>query len=171
MRELKIYVAGPDVFRKDGVSVLESKKDICEKYGCIGITPFDKMMDFNQSSEAIRSSIYLSNVNYIKECDVIIADLNNFRHNEQDAGTIFEIGFATALNKQVLFYSSDSRTLLEKTQELQPNHTIDGKQVFDDNGMEIENFNGQFNLMINESGTFVNGDFEDAVKMLVEKTA
>jgi len=167
---MKIYVAGPDVFRRDGVEVLENKKNICEQYGYIGITPFDKQMDFSRKNSAIRQDIYKNNIQYIKECDIVIADLNNFRHNEQDSGTIFEIGFATALNKKIIFYSSDKRTLLEKTVEAQINHyTTDGNQVFDDNDMEIENFDGQFNLMINESGTFIHGTFEDAIKYLAEQ--
>jgi len=162
----KIYVAGPAVFRKDAVEYLNTQKKQIENKGYEALIPLDKNIDFDREPELIRAEIFQKNVEHIKNCDIVIADLNNFRHNEQDSGTIWEIGMAYGLGKEIYIYSEDNRTLLEKTQEEDKNTTTDGASVFDSNEMEIENFGGRFNLMINECVTkFVLGSFEDVLAL------
>ena len=163
---LKVYIAGPDVFHMDGQNILKMKKEYCEKKGFIGLTPFDTEVDLSNTKENIRYKIYENNIEHLKNCDIVVADLNNFRHNEQDAGTIFEIGYATALNKTIYFYSSDDRNLVEKTREKDEKSYSDYNGFRDSNDMEIENFDGRFNLMINESGTFVHGDFFNVIDLI-----
>lgn len=99
----KIYIAGFDVFLKNALEDLETKKELCSKYGFIGLIPFDANVDFTQPNETIRKEIYLANVKMIDEADIIIANMNNFRHNEVDSGTVFEIGYAVAQKKASIY--------------------------------------------------------------------
>jgi nucleoside 2-deoxyribosyltransferase len=166
---MKVYIAGPDVFRKNGMEVLDSKKYLCEEVEYEGLTPFDKKFDFtNKTNAEIRHVIYSNNVSLMKECDIIIADMNNFRHNEQDSGTIFEIGFGSALGKPIYIYSDDDRLLLDRTLDNVKNPETVGNLVYDDNGFEIENFGVGYNLMISESTTFVKGTFQEALDKAYE---
>ncbi len=162
----KIYIAGPDVFLKNAVEDLNNKKEFCQKNNFVGMIPFDANVDFTQSNKKIRKDIYEANIKMIQNTDIVIANMNNFRHNEQDAGTIFEIGYAVALNKEVYIYSDDNRTVIEKTTEVDKNFHIENGQYYDTQEMLIEGFDAKFNIMINESVEFINGTFEDVVKIL-----
>lgn len=164
----KIYIAGFDVFFKNAVEVLNNSKELCTKYGFIGMIPFDGDVDFNQSNENIRRDIYVENIKMIDECDIVIANMNNFRHNEVDSGTVFEIGYATALKKEVYIFSSDNRTVVEKTKECDDKVYEENGLFYDRNDLMIEGFDSKFNIMINESSKYINGDFEDVLKELVK---
>lgn len=166
MNKLKIYIAGPDVFLKNALEDLNKKKDFCQENGFIGMIPFDGNVDFSQSNEKIREDIYKANIEMIQDCDIVIANINNFRHNEQDAGTIFEIGYGVALKKKVYGYSSDTRTVIEKTAEVDSGYYVENSQYYDSNNMLIEGFDANFNIMINESVELVYGSFEDVVEII-----
>ena len=164
----KIYIAGFDVFLKNAVEDLNQKKELCSKYSFIGMIPFDGNVDFTKSNENIRKDIYVENIKMIDKCDIVIANMNNFRHNEVDSGTVFEIGYATALNKEVYIFSSDNRTVVEKTKECDDKVYEENGMFYDRNHMLIEGFDSKFNIMINESSKFIHGDFEDVLKELVK---
>mgnify|MGYP000117894470 CR=1 FL=1 len=164
----KIYIAGFDVFLQNAVQDLNHKKQLCEKYGFKGMIPFDGEVDFTQSNKKIRFDIYHENIKMIDECDIIIANMNNFRHNEADSGTVFEIGYGVALKKDIYIYSSDNRTVVEKTLECDDKAYEKDGMYYDKNDMLIEGFDAKFNIMINESSEFICGDFEDVLKVLVK---
>lgn len=86
----------------------------------------------------------------------MIANVNTFRGYEPDSGTCFEIGYATALGKKVVAYTSQSRPMTE--------------WVKDENGYTVENFGFPVNLMIAVSSDIVIGTAEDAIKLLKENT-
>lgn len=166
MKLKKIYIAGPDVFLKNSLQDLNEKKNYCNKNGFIGMIPFDANVDFTKSNENIRKDIYEANIKMIQECDIVIANMNNFRHNEQDAGTIFEIGYGVALGKKTYIYSLDTRTVIEKTIEVDKDYYIEESLYYDKNDMLIEGFDAKFNIMINESAQLVHGSFEDVVDVI-----
>ena len=165
----KIYIAGPDVFLKNAIEDLSQKKQYCEKNNFIGLIPFDANVDFSQPNNKIRKDIYEANIKMIHKTDIVIANMNNFRHNEQDAGTIFEIGYAVALNKKVYIYSSDSRTVIEKTTQCDNESYLEDSQYYDCNDMLIEGFDAKFNIMINESVEFIHGIFEDVINRVKQQ--
>lgn len=148
----KIYIAGPDVFRPDAVKAGQKAKEICEKYGFEGCYPFD-----NEAN--IPEEIFKGNLEMIKNCDIIAANINNFRGLEPDSGTCFEIGFAHALRKKIYLYTNDTRTMIEKI----------GKK--DLNGWSVEDFGKSVNLMIAMSAVkIIKGNFEDCIKTISAET-
>ncbi len=166
MKKKKIYLAGFDVFYPNAIEVLDKKKELCEKYGFIGLAPLDNKVDFTQSKEKIRKVIYEANIALMKESDILCVNLNAFRHGEPDPGTVFEIGYGVALGKEVYVYVESEATMLEKTKE-NDGHCICKDGVWlDGKGLMIEDFDGMFNLMISESAIIINGNLEDVLRKL-----
>lgn len=79
----------------------------------------------------------------IASCDILIANLSPFRGPEPDSGTVWEVGYAQGLGKKVFAYSSDVRTLKERTQAMLQL----GASGTDQEGMVIEDFGLTHNLM------------------------
>jgi nucleoside 2-deoxyribosyltransferase len=159
----KIYLAGPDVFRSDANAYFEILKDICKKYGYIGLSPFDNE-NFNGKlfSKYHSVSIFNSNFNLIKECDIVIANLIPFRGPNVDDGTAWEIGCAFTLNKVIYGYTETfNQTLKQKTYN---NFDLKNQPEFN----LIESFGiNSVNLMIQESielsGGCIARNFKDCI--------
>ena len=166
MNKQKIYLAGFDVFYPDAKAVLEQKKALCEEYGFKGLAPLDNEVDLSQSKASIRKTIYDANIALIEASDVLCVNLNAFRHGEPDAGTVFEIGYGTALGKKVYIYVDSAESMLDKTKANDGACSYKDGMWFDGKGLIIEDFEGMFNLMITESSTIINGTLEDVLKKL-----
>jgi len=166
MQKKKIYLAGFDVFYTNAIEVLDTKKKLCETYGFIGLAPLDNTVDLSQPKQLIRQAIYKANVQLMQEADILCVNLNAFRHGEPDSGTVFEIGYAVALGKEVYVYVDSAQTMLEKTRMHDAQCVCKDGVWLDGNGLIIEDFEGMFNLMINESTTIINGSLEDVLRIL-----
>lgn len=166
MKKKKIYLAGFDVFYPNALEVLEKKKRVCEKHGCIGLIPLDNRVDFTLPKAQIRKLIYEANIKLIIESDILCVNLNAFRHGEPDAGTVFEIGYGAALGKEVYVYLDSEETMLEKTKANDADCVHKDGIWLDGNGLIIEDFDGMFNLMITESTRIINGNLEKVLESL-----
>ncbi|CCW68218.1 unnamed protein product [Phytomonas sp. Hart1] len=144
MSQKKIYIAGPEVFLSDGGTAYYDK--VRELLSAKQVIPM--ICTDNKISGAL--NIRNANIDMIKECDAIIADLSPFRSHEPDCGTAFEVGYAAARGKQILVYTSDLRSMTEK---------YGGTK--DADGLTIEDFSLPFNLMLYD-GTPIFGSFEEA---------
>ena len=99
----KIYLAGPDVFLPDPLSIAKMKKDLCVGYGFAGVFPLDAEFDSTNLKKREQGlQISRNNENLIRSCDLLIANMTPFRSPTMDVGTAFELGFARALGKPVL---------------------------------------------------------------------
>ena len=155
----KIYLAGPEVFLPNALEIGTSHKLLCQKYGYEGLFPLDNNISGNNPAD-VTTAIRLANQAMIYECDIVIANLSPFRGPEPDSGTVWEVGFSQGLNKQVLAYSTDLRTLKEKTQSI----LNLGDASRDASGMVIEDFGLTHNLMF--SHIVVASSFEACLKYL-----
>ncbi len=65
-------------------------------------------------SDEAWNDVYQRNIDELHECDIVIASTEN-----KDMGTIFECGYATAINKPVIYYapnlSGDFNLMLAKS--------------------------------------------------------
>ncbi|MBT7442949.1 MAG: nucleoside 2-deoxyribosyltransferase [Methylococcales bacterium] len=141
----KIYLAGPDVFYPDSAQRRDHLIDCCQKYGFEGIYPGDNDID-----PPIAETIRNANMKMIESCDYVIANLSSFRGFEPDSGTVFEVGYATALGKKVVGYSNDCRPMIERLLEYQG---LDKNSKADKNGAFVENFGLSNNLMFGHTVT------------------
>lgn len=159
----KVYIAGPDVFKKDALEIGKRYKELCRTYGFEGLYPFDNEVDFNAPKKEVACAIYKANVEMIEQCNIVIANLNPFRGMESDSGTVWECGYALGRGKKVYGYMSDTRSYLERF-ESGANREQDGR-FFDHDGNAIEDFDYPLNLMLACSIEIVQGGFEDALKV------
>ncbi|NLC36749.1 MAG: nucleoside 2-deoxyribosyltransferase, partial [Alcaligenaceae bacterium] len=89
-----IYLAGFDVFRPDAVAHGEQLKMLCNKYGYAGQYPLDKRVPRNLPPQEQARWICRNNLEVLRKCDLVVANLNPFRGSEPDSGTVFEVGYA-----------------------------------------------------------------------------
>ena len=155
----KIYLAGPDVFLPNAIEEGKRLKALCQNYGFEGLFPMDNIIT-GQTPKEIALKIKEANQEMIYACDIVIANLSPFRGPEPDSGTVWEVGFAQALGKTVLAYSTDMRSLKEKTQDLLEL----GHSDMDRAGMVIEDFGLSHNLMFTEC--VIADNFEACLKRL-----
>ncbi len=161
----KIYIAGPDVFEKNSIEIGVKYSTLCRDYNFIGLYPLDNIVDFNQEKRKIADDIFIANVEFIKEADIVIANLNSFRGKEADSGTVWECGFAYGLGKKVYGYMDNTQTYIEQFNK--DEKTIQDGMVLDLDGKIIEDFNHPINLMIACSAIeIVKGGFEDVLKRI-----
>lgn len=139
---MKIYLAGPDVFRPDAIEHGNKLKMMCAEYGHIGLYP----MDNDPKISAYRDCIYTNNKKLLDSCDCVIANITPYHGPSADVGTVWEIGYAKALNKLVMAYTNDFTILRDKIEKIYS--IVDNKTP---DGMGFDDFGAIDNLMIVES--------------------
>jgi nucleoside 2-deoxyribosyltransferase len=153
---MKLYLAGPDVFRPDALDWAESARAICRRHGYEPLLPIDH-------GETEPARIYQANLDLIGKAQVIVANLNPFRGAEPDSGTCFEMGYAVALGKTVCGYVASRETLLARVNRIDK---ADPARTHDDRGMAIEDFGLPMNLMLAVPALIVAGGLEDCLRQL-----
>ncbi|ROL63520.1 nucleoside 2-deoxyribosyltransferase [Pseudomonas protegens] len=136
----RIYLAGFDVFRTDAQAHGEYLKQLCSAHGLHGLFPLDNQAPPDLSPEATAQWIYRQNLQMIRGCDALLANLNDFRGLEPDSGTAFEVGAAVVLGKPVWAYFEGPATLRQQVP-----HDAQGR---DAQGFAVEDFNLPRNLML-----------------------
>lgn len=152
----KIYLAGPDVFVSNPEFASMSLKAACQKYGFEGMFPLDNAIENFENNQETANRIFKANVEMIRKCDIVLANMHPFRGPSMDVGTAWEMGMAFALGKTVVGYNCNQSTLREKTLDADVYRTPDYPQV--------EDFGLIDNLMLTESCEFMAMDLENALK-------
>lgn len=164
---MKIYLAGPDVFRNNAIEHLDGLKQLCKNHGFTGLAPLDNVLEIEDKDKFTpkhSNLIFKANVDLIRECDVIIANILPFRGVCIDDGTAWEIGCGYALGKKIYGYSPlFTKTLVEITKKA-PYNLVDKDYPI------IEDFGNGVNLMIcdsiSNSGGGIFETFEDCLEHL-----
>ncbi|MEM8603484.1 MAG: nucleoside 2-deoxyribosyltransferase [Cyanobacteria bacterium P01_H01_bin.121] len=154
----RIYLAGPDVFRRDALNHAEQLKQMCNQYDFSGVFPFDAQVEPQATPTATGLEIFRQNVALMDSCDTAIANMTPFRGPSMDVGTAFEMGYLFSQKKPVFAYSEaeisayDQRT---KSFYVSRGATVTehtdgphGSRLEDPDQMEIENFGFADNLMM-----------------------
>jgi nucleoside 2-deoxyribosyltransferase len=143
----RIYLAGPEVFLPDALEVGARKCALCAAHGFEGVFPLDGGLDLaGLGRQEQARAISAANEGLMRGCDLLIANLTPFRGVSMDCGTAFEVGFMRALGRPVLGYTNvaaDYRARSEAYRRAAP-----GLPDADGPGIEIEDFDGAENLMI-----------------------
>lgn len=136
---MRLYLAGPEVFRPDAIAIGAAKKALCARYGHQGVFPLDQPM----AVPADWRGIHAANELLIRGCQGLIANLTPFRGPGADPGTVFELGFMRGLGRPVHGYMATTATLRERVA-----CTHDGTTWRDAEGLEVEDFDLGENLML-----------------------
>jgi len=148
---MKLYLAGPQVFLPDAATHFNKARALCVASGHEALTPLDGTA---QGAKAI----YAANLRLIQAADAVLASLDPFRGFEPDSGTVFEVGYATALGKPVIGYVRDMRSLRERLLPEGGTH--------DKDGLLVEDFELSLNLMLAVPCHIVEGDLAEAIAAL-----
>lgn len=146
---IKIYFAGPDVFRTNPQDYFDAIAQKCARYSVIPIFPFDSLL--------VKSdSIYINNIKLIEKAHAVVANIEPFRGPSVDPGVAFEIGYAKALQKPVIGYTKQPETIYKsRVTEEDINKSPEYPYV--------ENFNLYDNLMIAHSCDFIHDTVDKAL--------
>lgn len=159
---MKLYLAGPDVFRPDALAWAEASRVLCALQGHVALLPLDGV-------ETTASGIYRANIELIRRADAVLANLECFRGCEPDSGTCFEVGFALALGKPVVGYLPRKETVLERVARVAGGVFENReKKPVDRNGLHIEDFGLPLNLMLAVPTTIVFGGLPEALQALAK---
>jgi len=156
----KIYLAGPEVFLENSKEYGEVLKRKCLAAGFEGVFPLDNDAQ-GETREELARNIKVGNIELIKSCDIVIANLSPFRGPEPDSGTVWEVGFAQGLGKIVIGYCVDQRDLKTKTQQILG---LSPSSHRDRQNLEIEDFGLTHNLMYAE--VVLKNDFDQCLDLL-----
>lgn len=157
--DIRVYLAGPDVFRPNANEIAEISKALCARRGYVGLSPVDSPVS---SSDAI----FQGNVALIKASSVVIANLNPFRGAEVDTGTAFEIGMAFALGKKIIGFLDEKEDMAARVARCFGPVRKSEDGLRDENDDLVENFGNPVNLMISSCCEIVQGGLEAALALL-----
>lgn len=152
----RIYLAGPDVFLENANEQFSRLKAICADRGLEGVSPLDggvPLVDVGTGDETAEH-IYQANIALIRGCDAVLANLMPFRGVlEPDSGTVFEWGYAVALNKPVAGYLPEAEIRYEDKVARHFGIQIkDGRPYCNDFRFLVETMGQPLNLMLARSG-------------------
>jgi nucleoside 2-deoxyribosyltransferase len=142
----RCYLAGPDVFHPGVTDLAAGKRALCKRYGLTGCFPLDNEADLSAlDGRSAAMAIYQANIRLIDSCDMLIANLTPFRGVSADAGTVFELGYMTALGRPVAAYSLDPRIYLDRVVDA---GWAELPAATDQDGQMVEDFGLADNLML-----------------------
>lgn len=161
-KTIKALLAGPDRYMPRAEERYAEMKKICAEYGIEAISPADGFQQGDQDDVYKTAyNIFLNNVSHVENCDIVIADLNDFHGWEPDSDTAFECGMAFQLGKPMFGYMNDTRPMIERVPNLGAEH-----EYRDACGCNAENFNYPLNLMFSSSMPIYEGSFENILPKL-----
>lgn len=136
------YLAGPDVFLHDPRTHGRRKVEICAAHGVTGHTPLDDDVDMREMTPPeAGGAIYRHNIQLMRRCDIIIANLSPFRGPSADVGTVFELGMFVGMRRPSFGYSNSGSPFAERTREFLGRYP-------DPIDLTVEDFDLPDNLMI-----------------------
>lgn len=159
---MKIYLAGPDVFRSDAAEHGARLKDLCARHGMVGLFPLDGSAGDGLRGMPAAAAICSANLALIDSADLLMANLNAFRGHEPDSGTVFEVGYAHARGIPVWAYVERATPMIDRLRALPG---AEGGHV-DADGWLIEDFGLPLNLMIACTVTIVAGSADDCLRRI-----
>lgn len=147
MRAVRVYLAGPDIFRPDALAWAESARALCAQRGHEAIIPLD-------ADATTAEAIFRANIRMLHSADAVLANLNPFWGAEPDSGTCVEVGYALALGKPVVGYIEAAVPMSERI------------GVIDGEGYRVEGFGLPLNLMLAVPCRLVAGGLAGALAAL-----
>lgn len=136
---MKVYFASP-WFNPEQAEREDRVKNRLRELGFNVWSPKDNCVCSPIADKAMREKVFSDNVKNIKDCEIIFAITDG-----KDMGTIWEAGFANGYNEHLKDVGHEPIIIVYYCETLGPN--------------------GQFNLMLAQSGDIVITNFEDLGKL------
>lgn len=159
------YLSGPERYDEDAARKYGMMKQVCERHGIDARTPLDwadEVKELHTDNLYTRTANLFDNYQQqVRNCDLIIADLNDYRGYECCNDTGFECGMAFQLGKALYGYMDDARPMKERVP-----HLGEAREFRDMTGCNVENFDYPLNLMFGCSMEILEGRFEDVIERI-----
>jgi nucleoside 2-deoxyribosyltransferase len=136
----KIYLAGPDVFLKDGREIGRRKREMCAAFDFEGLFPLDQSPEIETDARAI----FAANRALLQQAEIGLFNLSPFRGPSADPGTVFELGVLFQRGKPLFGYSNTAALYQDRV----AGPGAPTNFLTDSQGHLIENFQLIDNLMI-----------------------
>lgn len=166
-----IYLAGFERYDPEGEKVFTSIKKMCQAMGYRAVSPLDRAPGIVWADSAQHPYVKAANLfdNYqkhVRNCDVIIANLNNFRGYEISNDVAFECGMGFQLGKKLYGYIDSAARMIDRVPHLGAE-----MEYRDQTGSNVEDFDYPVNLMFGSSMKIFEGNFEEAIKNILKDLA
>ena len=149
MADMKVYLAGFDVFKPDAASVFASLCSEAIRLQLIPLSPIDGDLPVAVRGVQLARHIFTSNVAKLSEADGVIANLAPFRGHEPDSGTVFEVGFAIARGIPVIGYGVPAGSYADRLHAAMPCTRCEAGLLREQHsGWLVEDFGLPLNLML-----------------------
>lgn len=162
-----VYLAGPERYDEDAERIYEEMKRLCEKYGMQAYSPKDMAVGISKietNNPYIKAANMLDNCQrHVRNCDVIIANLNDYRGYECSNDVGFECGMAFGLGKRMYGYMDNACPMKDRVP-----HLGEDKEFRDFTGANVENFDYPINLMFACSMQIFEGKFENVIQRIAD---
>ena len=159
-----VYLAGPERWDADAAEQYAEMKRLCAHYGLDAVTPLDGTLpDEGTDRYAKAFQTFENNQHHIQQCDVVLANLNDFHGWEPDSDTAFECGLGYILGKKLYGYMDNNCKMIDRV----PNFG-EAREFRDQCGCNVENFDYPINCMFAGSMPILGGSFEQVLKEVVE---
>lgn len=160
-----VYLAGPDVFRRDAKQHFAVLKAACNKLGLDPLAPSDGLVPVWVPEAEMPQRIYDINMRLLKQAAGVIANLAPFRGIEPDSGTVFEVGVAVARGVPVVAYGIPPGSYADRVMAgMRTSRGNDGA-LRDADGLIVEDLGLPTNLMLARSVTFADSA-EEALQQI-----
>lgn len=101
---MKIYLAN-SLFTK---LERDFNEEVCHRLEGLGYEVYLPQRDGGQAKEGVPvQELFKKDITALNNCDIIVAILNG---SEPDSGTVFEVGYACALDKPIYAFRDDFRS-------------------------------------------------------------
>lgn len=163
----KIYLSVFERYDANGAEILAQMKAICKRYGYEAVSPLDLadgvVLEETENVYEKTGQLFYNYQKHVRDADIIIANLNNYRGYEVNNDVGFECGMGFQLGKKLYGYMDDTSPLIDKIP-----HLGEAREYRDQNGSNVEDFDYPANLMFACSMKIFQGDFETIMKTVAK---
>ena len=157
VRRPVVYLADFEMFLPTCDETVRYWKEVCDKYGFIGLFPGEG--DPVEPGEDFWKRVFLHDYGHMLNCDMCIAQLDDWRGHEPDSGTLWELGWFIAKGLPSYgFYGGPERLIDRKIERKE-----EGGVSYDDQGYALEDKDFAFDNML--SLVRIGKDFEEACRI------
>lgn len=163
----RVYLAGADRYRSDAAAYYRPLKALGERLGWDVVTPLDPLPGvepvITQDRWTDACLTFDRCQQHVRDCDLVIADLNDYHGREPSSDVAFECGLGFQLGKRLFGYMNDTRRMIERIPNLGPE-----REYADLAAAKAENFDYPINLMFASTMPIFQGPAESAMQTVAE---